>query len=77
MKRLILALAIGLTTLGLAGVASAHPPVYGPVRVYYPPIITAPVITAPVIVQPAPIVVPPVEIVRPVYHGYFWGHHWR
>jgi hypothetical protein len=76
MKSLILALAVGLTTLGLAGVASAHPPVYGPVRVYYPPIITAPVIVqpAPVIVQPAPIVVAPVEVVRPVY---VWGHRWR
>jgi hypothetical protein len=75
MKRLILVLAVCLTTLGLAGVASAHSPRWEPVRVYRP--VYAPVITAPVIVQPAPIVVAPVEIVRPVYHGYFWGHHWR
>jgi hypothetical protein len=79
MKRLILGLAACLTTLGIAGMASAHPPEYFYRPVYRPVIIAPPVIVtpAPIIVTPAPIVVTPIEIVRPVYHGYFWGHHWR
>jgi hypothetical protein len=69
MKRIILGLAICLTTLGIAGVASAHPPRY--VRVFERPIITPAVVVA-----PTPVVVaPPVEIVRPIYHHY--GHMFR
>jgi hypothetical protein len=76
MKRFILALAIGLSTLGIAGVASAHPPRCEPVRVYRP--VCAPIIAAPVIVQSAPVVVAPCEtIVRPVYHHYYRGHYRR
>jgi hypothetical protein len=76
MKRLILALAVGFCTLGVAGIASAHPPRWEPIRVYRP---------APVIVQPAcPTIVAPAceTIVRPAYHYHpyhyhYWGHHHR
>lgn len=66
MKRIILALIVCFSVLGISGIASAHPPRY--VRVYHP-VYRPPVIAAPVIVQP-PVVVP--EIIRPVYHHYWW-----
>jgi hypothetical protein len=76
MKRFILGLAACLTTLVIAGVASAHPPAYVYRPIYRPIVVAPPVIIepAPVIVQPAPIVIAPVEVVRPVY---FWGHRCR
>jgi len=64
MKRFILALAVGLCTLGFTSIASAHPPRYE--RVYHHPVY-APVITYPAPAC-APVVVPACETVRPVYH---------
>jgi hypothetical protein len=80
MKRLILALAVGLSVLGLTGIASAHPPRYcAPVRVYRP-------VCPPIIVQPpcetvvapcTPVIAPCETIIRPVYHPIYRGHHCR
>lgn len=67
MKRIILGLAVCILTLGIAGVASAHP--------RYARVISRPLITpAPVVVAPvAPVVVAPaVEVVRPVYRPIHW-----
>jgi hypothetical protein len=79
MKCLILALAVGLSTLGITNMASAHPPRCEPVRVYHRGPVCAPVIT-----YPAPacatVVAPACEtVVRPVYHHYdhYRGYHRR
>jgi hypothetical protein len=80
MKRFILALAVGLCTLGVANIASAHPPRCEPVRVYHRGPVCAPEITCPAPVC-APVVVPACEtIVRPIYHyhhEYYRGHYRR
>jgi hypothetical protein len=78
MKCFILALAVGISTLGLSSIASAHPPRCEPVRVYRP--VYAPVVTYPV--PACTTVVTPVceTVVRPVYHHnahYYRGRHCR
>jgi hypothetical protein len=73
MKRFILGAC--LATLGIAGMASAHPPAYIYRPIYRPVVIAPPVIVEPAqVIVTAPIIAPPVEIVRPIYHPYHW---WR